>query len=466
MKSFLVTVALSPLLLAFPSGAPSGAAGVEGETTCLNCHRGIRANTGGGNVTVTFPGSLSYVPGIRQRLKVTLNDTAGVEYGFQATARVADSPKKPGGTFSAPAQGTRVACWSGSSEEDDINKPAAGCPADKALETIVQNRPIMPAGAGTASWEFDWTPPAGSVGPVKVYVAANANVGPDEANARVYTASYTLQPVANPGKPSITRVSSPEGYSASSTFAPGSWILISGANLSSSIRPWSGIDFRGDAAPVDLDSVQVKFSGRAGAISAEALDALSVQIPAGVGPGRVALTVSVGGVSSDEFMIQVAERAPVLAVRNIRGQAYAQAALPTGQAITPAGGGPGGGNPGGGGNPPGGGAPPPGGPGGGGGFQGRQAAAGDVLTVAGLGFGATINNAPHGIRAPAGSLLPSPEVRVAGKPATVLWAGLIPGILGVYQFNFVVPDGVSAGDSELVVSAGGVAAAPVILPTR
>jgi uncharacterized protein (TIGR03437 family) len=49
----------------------------------------------------------------------------------------------------------------------------------------------------------------------------------------------------------------------------------------------------------------------------------------------------------------------------------------------------------------------------------------------------------------------NPVVRIGDAPATLSYAGLSPGFVGLYQFNIVVPN-VSAGDQRLSLSVDGV----------
>jgi hypothetical protein len=57
---------------------------------------------------------------------------------------------------------------------------------------------------GSITFQFDWTPPATDVGPVSVYIAANAANGnnQDDAGDHIYTASFTLTPASSNAPPS------------------------------------------------------------------------------------------------------------------------------------------------------------------------------------------------------------------------------------------------------------------------
>ncbi|HLK65098.1 MAG TPA: hypothetical protein VKU19_16765 [Bryobacteraceae bacterium] len=52
------------------------------------------------------------------------------------------------------------------------------------------------------------------------------------------------------------------------------------------------------------------------------------------------------------------------------------------------------------------------------------------------------------------SVQTTPVIRIAGTPATVLYAGLAPGYFGLYQINLVVPPGTPSGKVALVISGG------------
>ena len=65
---------------------------------------------------------------------------------------------------------------------------------------------------------------------------------------------------------------------------------------------------------------------------------------------------------------------------------------------------------------------------------------------------------------PLASVVNAPTVTVGQIPATVQFAGLTPGYVGLYQINFQVPAGLAAGEREVDVTQNSVAANPTMLP--
>src|ERR1700687_6107700 len=72
---FAVVACISPILIyAYAEGPIPRLTGAPGDLgDCTQCHTGI-ANSGRGNVKVTFPNGLIYTPGIRQHLTVVVSD--------------------------------------------------------------------------------------------------------------------------------------------------------------------------------------------------------------------------------------------------------------------------------------------------------------------------------------------------------------------------------------------------------
>jgi len=84
---------------------------------------------------------------------------------------------------------------------------------------------------------------------------------------------------------------------------------------------------------------------------------------------------------------------------------------------------------------------------------------GEILTIYLAGMGATTPSIASGQPAPlAGpfSLVTVPPlVTVDGQNATILYAGLTPGGVGLYQINFQVPSNARSGTLDVVVAQGG-----------
>jgi uncharacterized protein (TIGR03437 family) len=95
----------------------------------------------------------------------------------------------------------------------------------------------------------------------------------------------------------------------------------------------------------------------------------------------------------------------------------------------------------------------------------NPASAGDALVIYCTGLGAVTPPVPTGSAASLTTLshaANSVTVTVGGQSAQVLFAGLAPGFVGLYQVNAVVPSGVAAGPNvPIVMSASGSASVPV-----
>jgi minor extracellular serine protease Vpr len=58
----------------------------------------------------------------------------------------------------------------------------------------------------------------------------------------------------------------------------------------------------------------------------------------------------------------------------------------------------------------------------------------------------------------------APQVTVGGRPATVLFSGLAPGFVGLYQVNILIPEDAPQGSQPVVISANGISSKPVVVP--
>jgi uncharacterized protein (TIGR03437 family) len=89
----------------------------------------------------------------------------------------------------------------------------------------------------------------------------------------------------------------------------------------------------------------------------------------------------------------------------------------------------------------------------------HAAAPGSAIAVYATGLGAVNPPVATGAQASTGSLsavIAAVTATVGGQPARVLFAGLAPGYVGLYQVNVLLPQ-LAPGDYPLTVSAGGVA---------
>ena len=85
-----------------------------------------------------------------------------------------------------------------------------------------------------------------------------------------------------------------------------------------------------------------------------------------------------------------------------------------------------------------------------------RAPRGDYVFVYASGLGAVSHTPPDGAGAPSGPLagaLADVRVTLGGLPCDVQYAGLAPGLVGVYQVNFRIPAAVAAGPQDLVITA-------------
>jgi uncharacterized protein (TIGR03437 family) len=92
------------------------------------------------------------------------------------------------------------------------------------------------------------------------------------------------------------------------------------------------------------------------------------------------------------------------------------------------------------------------------GVPSRPAKAGDAITLYGIGFGAVSPSIPAGqVVQGANSLLLPLSLKIGGAAATLTYAGLGPGLVGLYQFNAIVPKLSVTGADSLTFSLEGVA---------
>ena len=246
----------------------------------------------------------------------------------------------------------------------------------------------------------------------------------DNSRVRVLSAPATVPRIAAP----IVASSFGGGY----IITPGTWMEIYGEKLSPTSRQWGGGDFSGNQAPNSLDNVKVLINGKQGYIDVISPGQINAQVPDGIGTGNVNIQVVSPDGTSDPVTVSAADRSPALLAPpsfTANGKFYAAALFTDGAFV----------------------GPPNLIPG----AAFRAARTGDRIVLYGIGFGTGTPVIPAGMIATQATSLPNVSVTIGGVNATVEYAGQSGGFVGLFQFNIVVPGGVS-GDVLLSISVNGV----------
>lgn len=403
----------------------------------VGCHVGTAVNGGGGNVVISTTTNNTYTPGQKQTLTITITDSAARRYGFQMTARPTSDLTTQAGTFT-PGAKQGVLCASASLSDAGASRSGAACPSNRPLE-FIEHTYQAPNETLTNTITVDWTAPSSSVGPITVYVSANAaNGNGNEMGDHIYTANITLQPAAAcsvSGTPAISSggVISAGDFGGQAGVAPGTWIEIYGQNLAGSTREWGGSDFTGSNAPTQLDGVGVTIGGKAAFIRFISPGQVNVQVPDGTGTGPVPVVVTNCGGSSAAATVTASATLPgVLAPASFKagGKQYVAAQLTDGK------------------------------------FAGdpsvisvteRPAKPGETITLYGIGFGPVNPASAAGVIVSGQNQLTGAlKVMFGQVQATAIpYQGLSPGFVGLYQINVTVPSTVPAGDQALSVTLDG-----------
>lgn len=101
----------------------------------------------------------------------------------------------------------------------------------------------------------------------------------------------------------------------------------------------------------------------------------------------------------------------------------------------------------------------------------NPAVAGSVIQVFATGLGPTTPQVKTGEAAPANPvavLVPETQLTasIGGLPAEILFQGLAPGFVGLYQVNLRVPSGVPSGDVPLALTANGLRSNEALLAVK
>ena len=208
---------------------------------------------------------------------------------------------------------------------------------------------------------------------------------------------------------------------------------IYGLNLGFTTGGW-GNSFNGDKAPTEVVGTSVTVGGKPAFVSYVSPGQVNVNVPSDVPTGtqQVVLTTSVGG-ASNSYSIPVNVTEPgLLAPPNFKfhNRQYVVALFPNNVFVAPPGQFPG--------------------------VQSKRAVPGDTIVLYGIGFGTVTPDNPAGVIVQdQNKLTNSLAVTIGGKSAEVSYDGLAPELVGVYQFNVLVPDVPASDSTPLVMTLDG-----------
>jgi len=231
-------------------------------------------------------------------------------------------------------------------------------------------------------------------------------------------------------------VVSASAFGGFSAIAPGTWIEIYGSNLSTDRRSWGTSDFQGAQAPTALDGTGVTIGGQPAFVDFISGGQVNAQVPSNVPTGSQTLTVKTPAGTTAGYTVTVNAVEPGMLAPssfNVGGIQYVGAVFTdlTTYVLPP-------------------GAVPN--------VTSRRAKAGDTIVLYGVGFGPVTPTISAGqIVGQTNQLITAPQVLIGQTPATVTFAGLVQGSVGLYQFNVVVPSVTASDKVPVTFSVGGAA---------
>jgi uncharacterized protein (TIGR03437 family) len=298
--------------------------------------------------------------------------------------------------------------------------------------TLVENGGPTVSFFSFANFSFYYTSAATCTGVASCAVGVVGQT-PGATMTGPITGSFDPAPAITP-----SGVISAGNYGGFPIIAPGTWVEIYGVNLATTLsRTWATSDFTGIEAPNALAGTTVTVAGIPAFIDFVSPAQVNIQVPSGVAAGTQPVVVTTAGGSSAAYTVTVNSVEPGLLAPPsfILNGAQNVVALfsNTLTYVLPV-------------------ALP--------GVATALAKPGDSITFYGIGFGPVTPDTPAGqIVQQADALQSAFKVFFAGTPATVSYAGLVVGYLGLYQFNVVVPQ-VAAGNTVPITFTLGGASGP------
>ena len=189
------------------------------------------------------------------------------------------------------------------------NGRRAPCTSETVVQFITHTLTGTRLGTtNSATFRFDWTPPATDFGKITLYAAGNAANGNNQPTGdNIYTTSVELVPAVVTPKPSISAergVKNAASLQVDSA-APNTWLTITGTNLATTTRTWTTDEIASGKYPVSLDEVSVTVNGKGAYIEYISPEKLNLLLPSDDAQGPVEVVVTSHGQVSSAFTVNL-----------------------------------------------------------------------------------------------------------------------------------------------------------------
>lgn len=283
--------------------------------------------------------------------------------------------------------------------------------------------PLSLVSLGDGRWSQTWVPQT-----VATNVAIKVTATSPQNISGTALATCGVQPNGN--QPSLTRVSNTASLSPQAPLSPGALVTLVGTglakNAATSLPP----------LPTQLAKSSVELAGRLLPLQFASDKQINAQIPYDIPVNRhFPLLALPGAAVTTPIQLTFAAASPAIFTANQTGGGQGVIRDANGKLIQ----------------------------------TGNAAGAGDLIVIACTGLGAVDPPVAAGVAAP----LPPPvtvspvQVTIGGVNAKVLFAGLVPGSVGLYQVKAYVPKGVPPGDTVNVqITVAGQVSPAVTMPIK
>ena len=306
-------------------------------------------------------------------------------------------------------------------------KPLCGNPKWSQSSNLVNWTTCSPQGLGDPVLSQDYNYPAMAYGANNLIYFAFDQWGQGSSDELPSGIILYRQPlVAGQVPPNLSAGGAVNGasFTAGGSVAPGSIISIFGTHLATTAGGSTFVPLS-----TTLVSTSVTIAGTPAPLYYVGPGQINAQLPFQTPTGSQPVSVNVGGLESNTITVPVAATAPGIFLYNGN---YAVAQTPDYSIIGP----------------------------------GSAVPGGSVIILYATGEGAVNNQPATGAAAGVGATVPTAvavTATVGGKAASVQYAGLVQGFVGLLQVNLQLPTGLGAGSFPLVLTIGGTASNSALL---